>query len=834
MKSIAFASIFSITTSLAIGGPAIAQTAPGGTPAPATSASLLISPRLSVGHTTSGAGFDGTTEFGGFVPLQQEEGRNITFFEPQFLLDNDGQVGGNLLIGHRAYSRRDDRIWGGYVSLDNRQPEEDDFYQIGLGLETIGRVIDARINGYIPIGDTSHVIDEDTFTSTSTSSGFEGNLLVLSSTITDRTRRVEEFALGGFDAEVGAKLLEWNEGDGDLRGFAGFYFYDSDDVDSSLGYRVGLEVRPVNQIVLGVSVQEDDIFGTNVVGSFSLSFPRVRPKQPIAEEDQVVARLGEPTRRNSSIAVETQESFEDNSESFEMPLMNPEEEEAYRFVHVTLGATGGDGTFEAPFGTVEDAIADTISDGNNIVYVDAGSNPDIPAFTIPDRVRVLSQGPTQTLAGLPFPGFPEDPSRLPFSPDINFEDGILVELPLSGDGNFPLIQEAGAANLVTLQNSAVLSGFVINGATEGAVVATGVENAEIRDNFITNSGQGIALTDVSGSVILFDNAISDTTGGAGSGQGIAITNTLSDSIEVSIARQDITGTRVGIDITANGDLAAAQDPQQIVTINDTGIADSDEEGLRIEASDLGNQAVSFTGGTIDGSGSDGVLVLATSIGSQEVTIEESDITNSGGNGISVVGGTPDGLSTAAQEVFINDNTIADSAGAGISIVGSEVVAQEFAIGGNVITGNDGGGIVAIAQNLAFQEYVTDAANDSLGISNNLISGNGGQAISLSGFDSATVIADIQGNVSEDNDAAGAPDVEVTANANTNDVCVFLDGNTTASSIQLNNNSAVPAFFEVVNLPGVSALNSSGVTFSPSEAAFTNVAGVMSCFGALDN
>lgn len=834
MKSIAFASIFSITTSLAIGGPAIAQTAPGGTPAPATSASLLISPRLSVGHTTSGAGFDGTTEFGGFVPLQQEEGRNITFFEPQFLLDNDGQVGGNLLIGHRAYSRRDDRIWGGYVSLDNRQPEEDDFYQIGLGLETIGRVIDARINGYIPIGDTSHVIDEDTFTSTSTSSGFEGNLLVLSSTITDRTRRVEEFALGGFDAEVGAKLLEWNEGDGDLRGFAGFYFYDSDDVDSSLGYRVGLEVRPVNQIVLGVSVQEDDIFGTNVVGSFSLSFPRVRPKQPIAEEDQVVARLGEPTRRNSSIAVETQESFEDNSESFEMPLMNPEEEEAYRFVHVTLGATGGDGTFEAPFGTVEDAIADTISDGNNIVYVDAGSNPDIPAFTIPDRVRVLSQGPTQTLAGLPFPGFPEDPSRLPFSPDINFEDGILVELPLSGDGNFPLIQEAGAANLVTLQNSAVLSGFVINGATEGAVVATGVENAEIRDNFITNSGQGIALTDVSGSVILFDNAISDTTGGAGSGQGIAITNTLSDSIEVSIARQDITGTRVGIDITANGDLAAAQDPQQIVTINDTGIADSDEEGLRIEASDLGNQAVSFTGGTIDGSGSDGVLVLATSIGSQEVTIEESDITNSGGNGISVVGGTPDGLSTAAQEVFINDNTIADSAGAGISIVGSEVVAQEFAIGGNVITGNDGGGIVAIAQNLAFQEYVTDAANDSLGISNNLISGNGGQAISLSGFDSATVIADIQGNVSEDNDAAGAPDVEVTANANTNDVCVFLDGNTTVSSIQLNNNSAVPAFFEVVNLPGVSALNSSGVTFSPSEAAFTNVAGVMSCFGALDN
>lgn len=766
------------------------------------------------------------------MPLRQEEGRNITFFEPQFLLDNDGQIGGNLLVGHRSYSRRDDRIWGGYLSLDNRQPEEDDFYQIGIGLETLGRVVDARLNGYVPIGDTSHVIDEDIFSSATTSSGFEGNFLVLSSTVTERLRRVEEFALAGFDAEVGAKFLEWNEGDGDLRGFAGFYFLDSDRVNSSLGYRVGLEVRPVQQLVLGVSVQEDDIFGTNVIGSFSLSFPRVRPKGPIAEEDQVVARLGESTRRNSSIAVETQASFEDSTQIFEMPLMNPEEEQAYRFVHVTLGAAGGNGTFESPFGSVQEALDNTISDGNNIVYVDAGTNPAIPAFAIPDRVRVLSQGPVQTIAGLPFPGFPEASSRLPFSPGVNFDDGILVELPLSGDGNFPLI-EAGAANLVTLGNSTVFSGFVVNGATDNAVVGAGVENVEVRDNTITNSGRGIFLSDVSGSVILFDNVISNTTGGADSGQGIAVTNTLSNSVEVNVARQDISGTRVGIDIVADGDFDAALDPQQIVTIANTEIRGSDEEGLRVQASDLGNQAVAITGSILNNSGNDGILVLATSIGSQEVTIEESRITNSGGNGISVIGGTPDGSSTAAQEVFINDNRIANNAGAGISLEANEVVAQEFAIGGNQILNNGGPGIVAIAQNVAFQEYVTDAANDSMGISGNLIQGNGGQAISLTGFDSATVIADIQENTSEGNETAGAPDIEVTTNANTNDACVFLSGNSTDNGIQLNNNSVVPALFEVVSLPNVSGLNPGGVTFSPGQATFTNVPGVSSCFDALE-
>jgi len=841
MKSIAFASaLLAVATYLATGDSAAAQTLPESAPAPdvspdvSTEASLLISPRLGVGHTTSGAGFDGTTEFNGFIPLSQEEGRSITFFEPQFLLDNDGQTGGNLLFGHRAYSRQSDRIFGGYISLDNRQPEDDDFYQLGLGLETLGRVFDGRINGYIPLGDTSNVIDESTFNAGAAgTSGFEGNQLVLSSSVIRRTRRVEEFALAGFDAEVGAKLLEWNEGDGNLRSFVGFYFYDTARVDSTLGYRLGLEVRPVQNLLLGVSVQGDEIFGTNVVGSFGLTFPRVRPRGPIAEEDMVVARLGEPTRRTSSIAVETKESVEDSTVLFEMPLMNPEEEQAYRFVHVSLGAAGGDGTFESPFGTVQEALDDTISDGNNIVYVDGGSNPAIPAFAIPDRVRVLSQGPTQLLAGLPFPGFPELSSRLPFSPNVNFDDGILVEVPLSGDGNFPLVQEAGAANLVTLGDSAVLSGFTLNGGTDNAVVATDVENAEIRDNTITNAGRGIFLSDVSGSVILFDNAISDTTGGNGSGQGILVNNTFSDDVEVSIARQRIADTRVGIEVLANGDLGATANPEQIVTINNTSVVRSSAEGLRFQADVVGNQSIGVANGTITGSGSDGVLVLATSVGSQEVTIEDSRIINSAGDGISVVGGTTDGSSTAAQEVFINGNRIARNDGAGISITASEVVAQELAIGDNRILNNGGAGIVAIAENVAFQEFVTDAGNDSLGISNNVIRGNGGQAISLTGFDSATIIADIQGNTAEDNETAGAPDVEITANANTNDVCVFLSGNTTASSIQLNNESAVPALFQVVDLPNASDLNSSGVTFSPGRAAFTNIAGVSSCFGALE-
>ncbi|MEO0406194.1 MAG: right-handed parallel beta-helix repeat-containing protein, partial [Cyanobacteria bacterium P01_A01_bin.135] len=382
-------------------------------------------------------------------------------------------------------------------------------------------------------------------------------------------------------------------------------------------------------------------------------------------------------------------------------------------------------------------------------------------------------------------------------------------------------------------DSTVLSGFTLNGGTDNAIAASGVENVEIRDNTITNAGRGIFLNDVSGSVVLFDNVISDTTGGAGSGQGILINNTLSDAVEVSIARQEITDTSQGISVIADGSASATANPQQIVTIADTTVDDSGAEGLRFQADAAGNQGITVTDSVITDSGADGVSVTAVNTGSQEVTIEDSRIARSDGSGISVVAGTPDGSSTAAQEVFINDNRIANNDGDGISIAANEVATQEFGINGNTITGNGGGGIVAIAQNVAFQEFVTDEDNNSLGISNNTITGNGGQAISLTGFDSATVVADIQGNVSEGNDTTDG-DLAITANDTTNDFCTFLSDNATDSSIQLTNDSVVPALFEVVQLPNVNDLNSSGVTFNPNQSVFTNVGGVDSCFDALED
>ncbi|MEL6224972.1 MAG: right-handed parallel beta-helix repeat-containing protein [Cyanobacteria bacterium J06627_8] len=799
-----------------------------------TAEDLLIPARGGVGHTSSGAGFDGTTHIRGFIPLRQRPGQNITYVAPQFLIDNAGDVGGNLLFGHRAYGDDGNRIWGGYVSFDARETDESDFYQLGMGVESLGNVWDFRVNGYIPLGDTSQVVEERTFdTGLSVSSGFQGNLLVLANRREQERVRVEDIALGGFDAEVGARMARWNDGNGDLRGFAGFYFYDANRVDSTLGWRVGLELRPVQSIVLGVNAQGDEIFGTNVVGSIALTFPRVRPKGPVPEEIEVAARLGEPVRRVSSIAVETQESRETIIEEIEEPLMNPEEEDPYRFIHVTLGRDDqGDGTFENPFGTIEEAIADSISDGNNIIYVDAGSNPDIPAFTIPDRVSVLSQGPTQFLAGMPFPGFPELPSRLPFSTSVNFNEGILVEIPLSGDGNFPTIRDSSATNLVTMNDRTTLSGFLLVDAPENAVFGNSVNDVEIRDNVITNPGErGIYLSDVTGSGIIFDNVITGAQGGADSGQAILIENRASGSLDAAIRRHQITNNRVGIEIIAQGDLTTLEDPAQIINIEETSILNSTEEGLFATADSFGNQQISFVDGQIENNGADGARLESFNRGSQEFTLSNSTVLDNAGNGLRFQVGVLNGTTTAAQESFIIGNTISNNAGDGISIEANEITAQEFAITDNTITDNGGAGIRGIANNLGFQEYVTDPDNGSFGLSGNIITNNGDVGIELVANNTATLVADIVNNELSGNETNGGPDLTVTATANTVDACTVVNGNTSATGIQLdsNSNSTVAAFFQVGDLTTLSTRNIGDITLLPDSSAFTDLQGVPSCF-----
>jgi trimeric autotransporter adhesin len=806
------------------------DTVPNAAPA-AIAPDLRISPRLGIGHDSSGAGYDGFTSFEGFVPLRQTPGENLTFLDTRLLLDNDGKLGGNLILGHRFYDLKRDRIWGGYLGLDLRNTDVSSFSQLGLGVESLGEVWDFRINGYLPLTSRQLVDEQGIGTGkVRVSTQFQDHLLLLSQERQQTIARTWEAALGGLDAEVGGRLAHWQGGD--LRGYGGLYFYDAAGTEGTLGWRLRLEGRATDDIRLGVSLQDDDKFGTNIAFSLGLTLPRVHPRGPITEAETVVARIAEPIQRTNAIALDRQQETEIKVERTTRPLMNPEEEAAYWFQHVTLGAQGGDGTFERPFGTMQAALAATRSDGNDIVYVDQGNNAAIPAFTIPDRVQVLSQAPDQILAGMPFPGFSSRQVRLPFSPTFNFNNGIRVRLPLSRDGNFPTIQDSNANNLVTMGDRTTLSGFQLADARENGIVGSNVANVEIRDNTITNAGdRGIFLENVADSVVMFDNRVTGSRGGTGSGQGILIRNDGDTSVEVTMTNHQLTNNRVGLELAASGNGVERQGDSQRVTITNATIQNNREQGLQLSAEQFGNQEVTLTRGVISNNGADGVRLQGNRAGSQEFTIGSSTINQNAGHGIRVQGGNLGGASTAAQEVFIQDNAIERNGGDGISIESNEVSAQEFAIERNSIRNNGGAGVRGTANNVSFQEYVSDSSNGSSGLGSNIISGNGDQGIDLTANDSATLVADIQANRLEGNRTGGRPDLEVTSTSNSANVCTVVLGNISLAGIRLDNNTTgvISGLFEVGEIGRVASQNTGAVVFSPNLSAFTNKPGATSCF-----
>jgi len=395
-----------------------------------TAADLRITPRLGIGHTTSGGGFDGFTRFEGFVPLLQKPGNNLTFIEGRLLLDNDANLGGNILLGYRTYDPNSRRVWGGYIGYDNRNTGNNTFNQIGLGAESLGEIWDFHVNAYLPIGDKRQAVGDVLLQE----SFFRENFLIL------EQQRNREAAMGGFDVEAGARIAQLGR-EGDLRGYGGLYYYNAEGSPDTLGWRLRLQARPTDYLNLGVSLQNDDLFGTNLVFTVGATFPGTRPQGSISEEESVVARLGESVQRNNAIVIDHQE------ETNEVAATNPETDEPYVFQHVNLGIAGGDGTFENPVGTVQEGLARTLSDGNDIVYVQSGTNSGIPPFTIPDQVQVLSTGPVQR---------------------VETVESDVVQLPLSGAGVLPTITPSAEAS-VTMGNGTTLSGFDIPKAGTNAI-----------------------------------------------------------------------------------------------------------------------------------------------------------------------------------------------------------------------------------------------------------------------------------------------------------------------------------------------------------------------------
>ncbi len=642
---------------------------------------LKFLPRIG-GSVTTGPGVGYSDSFGsieGFVPLSQIPARNLTFLEGRLLVPIEGSgVGGNLVLGHRFYDPKSDRIYGGYVAYDHRNTGDSSFNQIGLGLETLGKTWDVRANAYLPIGETRQLAGETTSISNPSFSDpfFQQNFLGVTRTQEQRIDRRYEAALAGFDLEAGVKLAKLGE-TGDLKGYGGVYYYDGPGTSGTLGWRTRLEARPTDTFRLGLSLSGDEIFGTQLVLNAGVNFPGTRPRvskkketivavpveapgcvescvPPIALKEPVAARLGEWVNRNPNIAVDEQIESQRSTLQETVFLTNPVTGQPWTFRHVNLGIGAGDGTFENPTGTVAEALA--IAQPNEIVYVQPGTNPGIPAFTIPDGVQVLSTGPVQTINTVEIP---------------------TVQLPLSGAGTLPTVN-----GTVTLGNDTTLSGFAITAIPGPGITGTNISNVIVRDNAIANSAaEGILLNNVNGQVAVTNNTINNS-----SLEGFSLNN---DAGQVDL-------TLTGNNISGNGASAADGDGVNIE--------------LRNTASGTFNVADnSITNNSGSGGIADGVDIKLFDATSGAFNIANNSITGNQLNGVSV------DLESTAQGTFnLTGNTVSDNGNSGLSALFSDDAQGTFNLDGNTISNNQLKGV-----ELIFAERTSGTAN----LTNNTISNN---------------------------------------------------------------------------------------------------------------
>ena len=148
--------------------------------------------RLGVRHIEgNGIGYNrGYTTFEGFFASDVNRWCVMPFLDARAHVFDDGKWAANAGFGARGIWG--DRIYGINAYYDYRNTKHQHYNQVAMGLETLGKWWDIRLNGYLPVGKKGSPFFNADF------SHFTGHSMIV--------RRKQQFAMKGADAEIGAHL----------------------------------------------------------------------------------------------------------------------------------------------------------------------------------------------------------------------------------------------------------------------------------------------------------------------------------------------------------------------------------------------------------------------------------------------------------------------------------------------------------------------------------------------------------------------------------------------------------------------------------------------------
>jgi hypothetical protein len=748
----------------------------------------------------------GYQTFAAFAPIQLEPGRSLFWVDGRGSIQFDGNLLANVGTGFRYYSPEVDRVFGAGFWFDHDERKLRNYDQFGISAESLGTYFDFRVNAYLPITRSVQTL----------SSTFTGTSFFLNRSIGLGHVSVTEAALGGGDFEVGGALP--GLGNYGIRSYIGGYYLQGPNAESTVGVKTRTEALITEDLTVGVSVFNDRLFGTNVLGQITLQIPDGRPNR-ILSRQPTQERLYAQMQRNNRVSVYR------NKDTSPVLAINPATGLPYSVVHVNNIGGGGTGGVNDPLSSLPTMTAA----GVDYIIVNRGDgtsrNMD-QGITLRDNQHLIGLG-----GGLAY--------------TLVATQGTFA-LPGSGTtGLFPTITNL-TGDAVTLADNNEVAGLNIKDALGSGVFGNGSNNFNLHhlnvfQSDITNlspTSAGITLVNATGT-----GRITNSQFAVNALHGISISNSSVPPLDVTIDNNVIQNSGIGIGITADDSNITAAITNNTIDQSTTGIALNTLNNGRIDASIHDNAVAGSTGDGMQTQINSGIFNLSLFDNSFMANLGNG-LNLGGSNGAqmtvnadnnTLLGNQLNGLLIAPADSTLTatftNNGARGNAGSGILIQPTGNSTTNLTLATNSFSGNLGAGFELQASG-GTQNLTIGGANATDG---NTFNGNllGGILFDLSG--TAVTTANIENNqivgaaaggsrVGFSFTATGGATVNPAVPARTNTLNTFDIVNTSANTASANSNIVDFVFGVGSAAPGFNFFNN---------GAGANPPGAFTVLGATD-
>jgi hypothetical protein len=681
--------------------------------------------RTTLRHIESGGiGYeDGYTTLEAFFASDPSQWRVTPFLDARGHIFNNGRWAANAGAGLRALWKN--RAYGINTYYDYRNTGRFHSNQVGVGLETLGKLFDFRINGYFPVGKKISHPYHTTF------KGFSGHHMLLS--------QKYQSAMKGADAEFGFHFGESKSFD--FYAAAGPYYFIGKKAPVTWGGKARINGTFKDILTLEVSDSYDPTFHNKFQGQVSLNYS-FGPKSKIKENGRTCQeantlndRMLQPVGRQEIIVID---KIRKNTVARDPATSRP-----YYFVFVD-NTSHSNGTYESPYHSL--AQAQENSSPHNIIYVFPGDGTTTgmdSGITLQANQKFWGSGISHSLQTTQGKiSIPAQSNSLPIITNTNVDT---------------------EGNAITLATNNAISGIIISSALNDAIFGANPQNLEVSfctfkntatfaieasfsgdtsisltNNQFLNNVNGISLTlNGTSHVVCLDNIFAGQT--SVSNVPVEITansNILTTRIENNVFIGNTTGSiRANLNNVVNADFTLLNNK---ITNNGTGFQSS-----------LGSSFVILSDGTINhcsialkdnifSGNTSNALYLHTSgaFTALEAAISKNTMSNNGGSALvfatpvdvftlvatdnTIVGANDNGIavissgSSSTGNITISNNTITDIGNASNGIaINQDFSTLSLAILNNEINRCEGTGIISYAP--------TGIGSLTLNISDNTIS-----------------------------------------------------------------------------------------------------------------